>query len=227
MNSARIENWGLHWFRRDLRLQGNPALIWNSDRHQGRVLGIFFFDSRFSSEAQFSHSRFAFFIDTLSALRDDMRKSGGDLLVLDAVPQLGFPAILNQIKHHGVASPSVVTFNRDYEPFARERDATITQLLEKDLQIPVYTDRDHLLIEPHELTKPDGNGFYQIYTPFSRRWFDLLKKHRIHSRIQDSTQVLAHSYSTGSKCLEALLKIWIACKISKIRMPTMFLYSNT
>ena len=35
--------YGLHWFRRDLRVAGNPALGWSAAEHGGRVLGLFCF----------------------------------------------------------------------------------------------------------------------------------------------------------------------------------------
>jgi deoxyribodipyrimidine photo-lyase len=185
MKTKVVESWGLHWFRRDLRLQGNLALNWNVEKHDGRVLGVFFFDSDFLQRRDFSHPRFAFFMDTLESLREDMRARGGDLLVLDARPQNGFPSLLKKIANSVAQKPAVVTFNRDYEPFARERDSAITRMLEEDCAVPVHSERDHLLIEPHELTKPDG-GFYQVYTPFSRRWFELLRRSDIGSRIEES-----------------------------------------
>jgi deoxyribodipyrimidine photo-lyase len=75
---------GIHWFRRDLRVAGNSALRANCERHQGRVLGLFCFDSVFLSRPDFSHNRFAFFLATLDKLREELRALGGDLLVVDA-----------------------------------------------------------------------------------------------------------------------------------------------
>jgi deoxyribodipyrimidine photo-lyase len=169
-----------------LRLQGNTALVWNADRYQGRVLGVFFFDTNFLGRSDFSSARFAFFLDTLTSLKQEMRERGGDLLVLDARPQSGFPALIDQIEKSGLRKPAVVTFNRDYEPFARARDSEVTQILERDCGIPVQTERDHLLIEPQELLKRNGEGFYQVFTPFARRWFEMLKHREIRARINES-----------------------------------------
>ena len=57
-------SWGIHWFRRDLRVMGNAALRANWERNQGRVLGIFCFDAVFLKRQDFSHNRFAFFMRT-------------------------------------------------------------------------------------------------------------------------------------------------------------------
>jgi deoxyribodipyrimidine photo-lyase len=181
-----VSSYGIHWFRRDLRIEGNPALLWNHERHEGRVLGVFFFDSVFLSRKDFSHNRFAFFIDTLEALRQDLRKAGGDLLVVDSVPEKGFPDLLKGVSKSKLGGPDTVSFNRDYEPFARERDQKLEAIL-TGLGVAVHAERDHLLIEPDELSKPDG-GFYQIYTPFSKRWFALLAQKDVQARIAASVK---------------------------------------
>ena len=74
----------IHWFRRDLRVEGNLALLENMRRTGGRTLGLFCFDSKFLSRDDFSHNRFAFFLKTIAALKADLKKLGGDMLVVDS-----------------------------------------------------------------------------------------------------------------------------------------------
>lgn len=173
--------WGLHWFRRDLRVAGNAALRANTLKHEGRVLGIFCFDRTFLARDDFSHNRFQFFLETLSHLRDELRAGGGDLLVLDEGPDKGFAAVKTQCEKVGVSLPETITWGRDYEPFARQRDARIRQLWES-WGVQVHTERDHLLIEPHELLSGIGKT-YQVYTPFAKRWFEMLATPEIQERI--------------------------------------------
>lgn len=184
------KSFGIHWFRRDLRVAGNLALRENFKRHQGRVVGLFCFDSEFLSRPDFSSVRFAFFLKTLRALKEELRLMGSDLLVLDRLPRQAFADVVCRWGHEG-AKPSnlethqlrTVSWSRDYEPFARKRDQEIEDLL-RSAAIEVVTSRDHLLIEPHELKKADGSGFFQLYTPFSRRWMDLVKSPPIQSRLE-------------------------------------------
>jgi deoxyribodipyrimidine photolyase len=91
--------YGLHWFRRDLRVAGNPALRWSFGQHRGRVLGIFTFNASFLARPDFSVDRFAFFLETLSMLRDELRAAGSDLLVLDEGPARS-PAVLPDLQPH-------------------------------------------------------------------------------------------------------------------------------
>ena len=194
------ESYGVHWFRRDLRVAGNPALRWSWQEHRGRVLGLFCFDAKFLARPDFSSDRFAFFLATIERLRDELRAAGGDLLVLDRAPGDAFPSLWRALSDQGVARPATVSFNRDYEPFARERDRAVTVLLQ-EAGVAVHTECDHLLIEPDELRK-DGDAakdlprYYQVYSAFARRWFDLSQTPAVRARLQ--------AQKAGLKYLDAL-----------------------
>jgi deoxyribodipyrimidine photo-lyase len=195
-DASPFMSYGLHWFRRDLRVAGNPALRWSRREHQGRVLGLFCFDAKFLARPDFSVDRFAFFLATLAALRDELRELGGDLLVLDEGPAPAFERLMAALDAQRVPRPATVSFNRDYEPFARARDEAIADLLTGRFGVEVHTERDHLLIEPDELRKPDApddaTTFYQVYTPFARRWFELAATARIRARLDAEREGLAY-----------------------------------
>jgi len=191
--------YGLHWFRRDLRVAGNPALRWSWSEHRGRVLGLFCFDAQFLARPDFSWDRFGFFLATLAALRAELRAAGGDLLVLDRAPAEAFPFLWAALEQHGVRRPATVSFNRDYEPFARRRDEAVTALLQDQAGVTVHTESDHLLIEPEELRKPDGAGdagnqprYFQVYSAFARRWFERLASPGVRARVHAQRQGLAY-----------------------------------
>lgn len=196
MSGPRAEPYGVHWFRRDLRVAGNPGLRWSWQEHKGRVLGLFCFDAKFLARPDFSADRFAFFLATLEKLRDELRAAGGDLLVLDRAPGEAFPLLWQALADAGGARPATVSFNRDYEPFARERDERVTALLHEG-GVAVHTECDHLLIEPEELRKDEGTAkdqprYYQVYSAFARRWFELLDTPRVRGRLQAQKQGLQY-----------------------------------
>ena len=83
-------NYGIHWFRRDLRVAGNLNLNFNCKKSEQKVLGLFCFDSSFLSRTDFSHNRFAFFLETLKVLKAELQAQGGDLLVVDEAPEAAF-----------------------------------------------------------------------------------------------------------------------------------------
>ena len=202
---SNLKHYGIHWFRRDLRIAGNPALKWNWKQFQGRTLGVFFFDSKFLSRPDFSHSRFGFFLQTLKALKVEMAEAGGDLLVLDKGPDEGFDWLLSRL---GSCAPSAISFNRDYEPFARQRDSRLLQWIE-GRGIPVHTERDHLILEPNEVRKEDSPGsFYQIYTPFSKKWASIFLQDEIQERVKLHKETLTYLQKKAKgEAIEPFLKI--------------------
>jgi deoxyribodipyrimidine photo-lyase len=187
--------YGLHWFRRDLRLAGNPGLLWSCQEHRGRVLGLFCFDAQLLAHPDFSTDRFAFGLATLAALRDELRSRGGDLLVLDQGPLRGFERLMAALDARRLPRPATVSFNRDYEPSARAQDAAVSARLVDGFGVAVHTERDHLIIEPDELRKDaasdDEPTYYQVFTPFARRWFELLRTPRMRARLDQQRARLA------------------------------------
>lgn len=185
--------YGIHWFRRDLRVAGNPALQLNWKQHQGRVLGVFAFDRKFLSRPDFSVNRFAFFLETLKGLRDELRAIGSDLLVLDFGPQQAYEQLFAALDQQQIARPQAISFNRDYEPFARARDGLMSEWLPKTYGVTVHTERDHVLIEPEELTRDDEPGaLYQVYSPFAKRWFERLKTDDVQQRILSQRSTITY-----------------------------------
>ncbi len=168
------KTFGIHWFRRDLRIAGNAGLKFNWKKTEGRTLGLFCFDQKFLSRPDFSSNRFQFFLESLKSLKSELQNAGGDLLVLNQQPVDGFKSLFRGFEDNKISLPSIVTWNRDYEPFARKRDESISELLKSE-QIQFETFRDHLIIEPHELVKngTEDQG-YQVFSPFARKWCDQL-----------------------------------------------------
>ena len=191
------KSYGVHWFRRDLRVAGNPGLQASWKKHEGRVVGVFCFDKKFLARPDFSQNRFAFFLETLVALKAEMQALGSDLLVLDTGPHESFTELLGAIKSHDLPMPTTFSFNRDYEPFARARDHEIERLLRGQFGLEVEHERDHLLLEPHEISKPDHSP-YQVYTPFSKVWMKKFETEEVQARVKTQNKGLSYLKS----CIE-------------------------
>lgn len=191
-----MQNCSIHWFRRDLRLAGNALFFQQVKKYQGRVLGIFIFDPTFLSRPDFSHARFDFFLNSLKELRLELKELGSDLLILDKGPEVAWKEILAQNIKFKIET---ISFNRDYEPFARNRDEKAKKLF-STYGVKTETGRDHLIIEPHELHKDDGS-YYKVFTPFAKKWKSLFLNLDLNSRIKNSDwlpvkgkQLCSHSW---------------------------------
>jgi deoxyribodipyrimidine photo-lyase len=187
----RHQTWGLHWFRRDLRVSGNPALALNHESNGGSVLGIFCFDPVFLARPDFSPDRFCFFLQSLEALRRELRNRGGDLLVLEGGPHEAFAGLFRILNDKQIQLPRTISWNRDYEPFARKRDLEMQRFFSSQ-SLEVVTAADHLLAEPEEIfpTGAGAKGFYSVFTPFARRWFDFLHSNTGMDRINKQIAAL-------------------------------------
>ncbi len=178
-SQGQLAPWGIHWFRRDLRIAGNPGLQYNFKEMQGRTLGLFCFDSQFLQRTDFSHNRFGFFLETLKELQCELQCRGGDLWVVDE-QVLPFFA-----KGRAGGLPHLVTWCRDYEPFARQRDSSVQDWLKK-AGVAHKVFRDHLIFEPEEIVKGAKVGeFYKVFSPFAKRWLNAIQEPDHLARITD------------------------------------------
>jgi len=152
----------LFWFRRDLRLDDNAGL-YHALRSNFPVLPLFIFDQNILNDLDNRRDgRVEFIHNAIENLKTQLRSLGSDLLVIYGKPEALWPEILRQY-----AVKAVFT-NRDYEPYAEQRDGTLEKLLSAN-NIPFHTFKDHVLFEKDEVLKDDGKP-YTVFTPYSKKW---------------------------------------------------------
>ncbi|MGZ6540295.1 MAG: deoxyribodipyrimidine photo-lyase, partial [Bacteroidia bacterium] len=159
----------IFWFRRDLRLDDNPAL--SHALSEGiPVLTIFIFDTNIIDELPADDARISFIYDNLSAINNELLKHGTSLLI-----QRGDPSVIwrNLIKTYDIKS---VFINKDYEPYPITRDQKIETLL-REKGIPLFRFKDHVIIEEREILKSD-NTPYTLFTPYKNKWLKIFSKTR-------------------------------------------------
>lgn len=152
----------IHWFRRDLRLHDNAALYHALSEYQD-VQCIFIFDKNILDKlADKDDARVTFIYNQLMNLQEKLLSLGSDLKIYYGYPKEIWQTIIEDLK------PQAVFTNKDYEPYARERDHKIAKLL-KSNNILFHAYKDHVIFEEDEITKNDGDP-YVVYTPYSRKW---------------------------------------------------------
>lgn len=151
------------WFRRDLRLEDNTAL--QEALSSGLpVLPVFIFDDFILKHLPAEDPRVSFIYQTLQSVHQKLTSHGSSLLCLKGEP---LDVWTQLIQKYPVGK---VFWNKDYEPYARERDSNVTRLLEAN-HIQVCTYKDQVLFEEHEIVKSDGKP-YTIFTPYKNRWLE-------------------------------------------------------
>ena len=150
------------WLRRDLRLADNAAL-YHALKGPNPVVPIFIFDSNILDTLEDRVDRRVEFIhQTMLQLQTQLQRLGASLDVRYGTPENVFHELMNDYTIQAVYS------NTDYEPYARERDRKIEQLL-KVHTISFHQFKDQVIFEKDEVIKEDGTP-YTVYTPYSRKW---------------------------------------------------------
>ena len=151
----------LFWFRRDLRIQDNVGLFHALEQSE-QVLPVFIFDQSILEKLPKKDARVELILQALGYINDAMKGNQCTVGMYHGVPK----AILNDLIDR-YPIDRVVT-NRDYEPYARERDQEIEALLAaRGISFETY--KDQVIFEKDEITKDDGKP-YVVYTPYSRKW---------------------------------------------------------
>ena len=156
----------LFWHRRDLRLADNLGLIAAAEISPA-VTGVYVLDPKVINPPEhlppMAPARLWFLIESLVELQQRWRDAGSRLLVLEGDPVAVLPQLAQQI------DAEAVVWNRDVEPYGRERDRRVAAALQDQGQ-KVLVDWDQLLVAPEAL-KTGGGDPYKVYGPFKRNWF--------------------------------------------------------
>jgi deoxyribodipyrimidine photo-lyase len=154
------ERW-LFWHRRDLRLADNLGLA-AAARATPTVTGVFVLDPGLLEAPDLAPARLWFLAESLRELEQRWRQAGSRLLVLRGDPALVLPALAQQL------GAAVVAWNKDVEPYGRERDRRVAAALQNQGQ-RLLVDWDQVLIPPEALRTGQGDP-YRVYGPFWRNW---------------------------------------------------------
>lgn len=187
----------IFWFRRDLRLNDNAGLF-HALKSGKQVLPVFIFDENILNDLEDrSDARVTFLHDTLSELKAELENLGSTLLVVYGKSLDVWHDLTKQFDIETVFT------NRDYEPYALQRDAAVQQFLNSK-NIGFQTFKDHVIFENKEVTKDDGLP-YTVFTPYSRKWLAKLESRLVEHNGQQISFYLK-PYPT-EKCFSHFIKM--------------------
>ena len=178
----------IFWFRRDLRLDDNVGFL-EALKGDYPVLPIFIFDEEILSKLPEDDARVTFIHDTLQTMRNELQKEHNSSLAM----YYGKPMdiLKNLTEEYEVMS---LYTNRDYEPYAKERDEKVSEFL-NEYNIEFKTFKDQVIFEKSEIVKGDGNP-YVVYTPYKNKWqeqFDVDQDLKIHYTSQYLSNLISNS----------------------------------
>jgi len=152
----------LCWLRRDLRLHDNAAL--SAALEHGPTHLCFVFDTHILNKLKNkSDQRISFIIDSLYEIHETLKLHGSGLHILYGKPEEEIPKLAKNL------SVDTVFANRDYEPYAKARDAKVSSL------VNLKTFKDSVIFEFNEVKKNDGTP-YKVFTPYKNQWLWVLSE---------------------------------------------------
>lgn len=151
------------WLRRDLRLDDNTALT-NALNSAFPVLILFIFDTNIINELPTDDPRISFIYEKLASINNELKHRGSSVYVLKGNPVQLWQELIATFEINAVY------INKDYEPYAIQRDNNIEDLLKKK-RIPFLRFKDQVIFEEKEISKSDNNP-YTIFTPYKNRWLE-------------------------------------------------------
>lgn len=152
----------IFWHRRDLRVHDNIGLAAAREK-TNKIIGVFCLDPDILGRDDIAPARVKYMLGCLKELQEKYQQLGSQLLVFHNSPHKIIPQLAKKLHCQAVY------WNLDVEPYSRQRDEKIINILKAE-GVEVKTFWDQLLHPPGEILSKDNQKPYTVYTPFWRNW---------------------------------------------------------
>ena len=158
---------GLMWFRSDLRIDDNPALL-EAATSCDELIGVYIFSQKQWNLHHESNVKQDFLIQNLFTLEKQLKKLNIPLVVLQTDTFKALPEDLQKfIDIHQIKS---CHWNNEFGVNENKRDDAVEILLRSD-SIQISRHHDQVIYEPGFLRTGQDRPF-SVFTPFKRRWIE-------------------------------------------------------
>ncbi|MGA7178330.1 MAG: deoxyribodipyrimidine photo-lyase [Thiobacillaceae bacterium] len=155
----------LIWFRRDLRLTDQAALF-HALKSSKEVHCTFLFDAEILAGLPKADRRVEFIWRSVVALKQELEEKGGTLHVLHGSARREIPHLARKL------GAQAVYCNRDYEPYALERDQAVSRALQA-AGVAFHPFKDQVIFEQDEVLTQAAKPF-GVFTPYKNAWLKKL-----------------------------------------------------
>jgi len=163
----------LMWFRSDLRVLDNPALMHCRRDNEQATVAVYFVTEEQWTRHDLGERRTNLMKQAAVSLHQRLDDLGIPLLIINAG---SFADCTHQLqKLMGELSVHELNFNLEYEVNERHRDIDVCQWA-KEHNVTVNKFHDQCVIPPGDLKTQNGDP-YRVYSPFRRAWLKSMKDH--------------------------------------------------
>lgn len=149
------------WFRRDLRIEDHAAL-YQASTARVPIIPLFIFDTDLIRTLPSDGAAFDIQAEALTELARKIETLGGRLVTRHGSVIDVHKAMLHEVE------PAALYYNRDYEPYARDRDLRVEELYHHS-GAEVRSFKDVVVHEPDEVLTQKGEP-YVVFTPYANAW---------------------------------------------------------
>ncbi|GMA69092.1 deoxyribodipyrimidine photo-lyase [Leuconostoc litchii] len=154
------------WFRRDLRLKDNIALL-NAIKKGNKVFCVFHINPEQLTKPD-TVNQSAFFA-SVKYFKDELKAQDIQLNILYGDLQESFQYLKDKVPDW-----QDIFFNFDEKGFGRQRDQKMVTFFENTLHIKAHPFVDYNLHGATEIKKDSGEG-YKVFTPYFKKWINQVK----------------------------------------------------
>jgi deoxyribodipyrimidine photo-lyase len=151
----------VHWLRSDLRIDDNRALG-DAARTASELAVVFVLDDPLLASERTGAPRVRFLLDCLARLAEDLAARGSRLVLRRGDPAREIGRVLEETRAERLV------WNRDYSPFAKQRDERVVREAEKR-GARCESFKDRVAFEAGEVVTKERKPF-AVYTPYRNAW---------------------------------------------------------
>jgi deoxyribodipyrimidine photo-lyase len=157
----------LCWIRRDLRLHDHHALSQALVNADETYLAFIFDKNILDKLSNKKDKRITLIMDALLEIEQKAREFGSSLIIRYGDPKVEIPRLAQELKINALF------YNRDYEPYAKERDAFVEKKL-REKKIEVHSFKDSVFYEKNEVLTGQRE-IYKVFTPYKNKWLETFR----------------------------------------------------
>ncbi len=156
------------WFRLDLRTHDHPALH-TAIQESDEIIPVYIFDEDEISGPTSSSNRNRFLLESLTDLKESLKKAGGDLVIRHGDAK---KALVELADETGAKS---VYYTAEYSPSSLKRDKNIEEALSSN-GIEARSFGGYLAVSSLQKLLTKTGTEYKVFTPFWKTWSEVVRR---------------------------------------------------
>jgi deoxyribodipyrimidine photo-lyase len=157
---------GIIWYKKDLRIQDNPALHHACQECTDGVIAVYIINFEMWQKTNTAPLQIEFILRNLAELKNSLEKINIPLLLSNTKKTIDISSILYSLSQQVKAEK--LFFNKELEIYEKQSEATVCEFLtQHNIPTAAY---DNQFILPYDKIRTRSGNCFKIFTAFKREW---------------------------------------------------------